>query len=261
MQTNTSRDNALRTSTPKSIIKLKDIITQFGQNRVHDGVSFSINEGEIFGLLGGSGSGKSTLLRQMILLQEPTSGHISVLGQNINALSPSQIEALQLQWGVLFQFGALFSSLSVLENVSVTLKEYTQLPLEVINDIAHAKIKMVGLPPHAAYLYPAELSGGMKKRVGLARALAMDPKLLFLDEPTSGLDPASARAFDHLIIELKYMLNLTVVMVTHDLESIEYALDRFIILHDKKILIEGTMEDVHQSQHPALDTFFKTNKH
>ncbi|MCW8929718.1 MAG: ATP-binding cassette domain-containing protein [Gammaproteobacteria bacterium] len=246
-------------ATTKSIVEFKDIVTQFGPNRVHDGVSFTINQGEIYGLLGGSGAGKSTLLRQMIMLQEPASGIITVLGQKINSLSPSQIEALQLQWGVLFQFGALFSSLSVLENVSVTLKEYTKLPIEVINDIAHAKIKMVGLPPHAAYLYPSELSGGMKKRVGLARALAMDPKLLFLDEPTSGLDPASARAFDRLIIELKYMLNLTVVMVTHDLDSIEYALDRFIILHDKKVLIEGTMDDVHNSQHQALDTFF--NKH
>ncbi len=243
-----------------TIIQFNDIVTQFGSNRVHDGVSFSIQQGEIFGLLGGSGSGKSTLLRQMIMLQSPTSGRINILGNTLGTLSPKQIETLQLQWGVLFQFGALFSSLSVLENICVALKEYTKLPMEVITDIAHAKIKMVGLPPHSAYLYPAELSGGMKKRVGLARALAMDPKLLFLDEPTSGLDPASARAFDRLIIELKYMLNLTIIMVTHDLESIEYALDRFIILHNKKILIEGTMEDVQAMSHPALDNFFKTNK-
>ncbi|MCU7836315.1 MAG: ATP-binding cassette domain-containing protein [gamma proteobacterium symbiont of Taylorina sp.] len=243
-----------------SLIEFNDVITQFGPNRVHDGVSFKINQGEIFGLLGGSGAGKSTLLRQMIMLQTPTSGHISVLGQTLGTLSPSEIEALQLQWGVLFQFGALFSSLNVLENVSVTLKEYTKLPTEIIEDIAHTKIKMVGLPPHAAWLYPSELSGGMKKRVGLARALAMDPKLLFLDEPTSGLDPASARAFDHLIIELKYMLNLTIVMVTHDLESIEYALDRFIILHNKKVLIEGTMDEVKQLHNPVLDNFFITNK-
>ncbi len=243
-----------------NIIKVNNVVTQFGPNRVHDDISFNIQQGEIFGLLGGSGSGKSTLLRQMIMLQSPTSGHIEILNQRLDNLSSQQTEQLQLQWGVLFQFGALFSSLSVLDNICVTLKEYTNLPDDVINDIAHAKIKMVGLPPHAAYLYPAELSGGMKKRVGLARALAMDPKLLFLDEPTSGLDPASARAFDRLIIELKYMLNLTIVMVTHDLESIEYALDRFIILYNKKILIEGTMEDVHQLQHPALDNFFKTNR-
>jgi len=243
-----------------TLIKFNEVVTQFGPNRVHDGVSFSINQGEIFGLLGGSGAGKSTLLRQMIMLQTPTSGQISVLGQILGTLSPSEIEALQLQWGVLFQFGALFSSLNVLENVSVTLKEYTTLPSSIIEDIAHTKIKMVGLPPHAAWLYPSELSGGMKKRVGLARALAMDPKLLFLDEPTSGLDPASARAFDHLIIELKYMLNLTIIMVTHDLESIEFALDRFIILHNKKVLIEGTMDEVKQLNNPILDNFFKTNK-
>jgi len=243
-----------------TIIQFEHIYTRFADNLVHNNVSFSINQGEIFGLLGGSGSGKSTLLRQMIMLQATTSGTITVLGKKLNSLTLNEVQSLQRQWGVLFQFGALFSSLSVVDNISVSLKEYTTLPLEVIYDIAHAKIKMVGLPPHAAYLYPSELSGGMKKRVGLARALAMDPKLLFLDEPTSGLDPASARAFDRLIIELKYMLNLTVVMVTHDLESIEYALDRFIILYDKNILIEGTMADVHALQHPALDNFFKKNK-
>lgn len=244
----------------KSIVEFQDIVTQFGPNRVHDGVNFSIQRGEIFGLLGGSGSGKSTLLREMIMLQNPSSGTITVLGNRLSELGPKQAQTLRLQWGVLFQFGALFSSLNVLQNVSVTLKEYTSLPLSIIEDIAHAKIKMVGLPEHAAYLYPSELSGGMKKRVGLARALAMEPKLLFLDEPTSGLDPASARAFDRLIIELKHMLNLTVVMVTHDLDTIEYALDRFIILHEKKVLIEGGMQDVKALQHPALDKFFKKHK-
>lgn len=244
----------------KEIITFDHIITQFGPNRVHDGVSFSIAQGEIFGLLGGSGSGKSTLLRQMILLQKPNSGTIKVLGKDLNQLSISEIAALRLKWGVLFQFGALFSSLSVLENVAVSLKEYTSLPSDIIVDIAHAKIKMVGLPEHAAFLYPAELSGGMKKRAGLARALAMEPKLLFLDEPTSGLDPASARAFDRLIIELKYMLNLTVVVVTHDLNTIEYALDRFIILHDKQVLIEGNMDDVHAMRHPAIKRYFAVQK-
>lgn len=239
---------------------MTNIVTEFGRNRIHDGVSFRIRRGEIFGLLGGSGAGKSTLLRQMIMLQHPTQGSISLLGQQLEHLDKQKQQEIRLQWGVLFQFGALFSSLNVLENVSVGLKEYTNLPPPLIEEIAHTKIKMVGLPPHSAYLYPSELSGGMKKRVGLARALAMEPKLLFLDEPTSGLDPNSARAFDHLIVELKHMLDLTIVMVTHDLDTIEYVLDRFIILHQKKVLIEGSMEDVQAMNHPALHEFFKRAK-
>ncbi len=245
----------------KTIVEIKNIITEFGTNRIHDDVSFSINTGEIFGLLGGSGSGKSTLLRQMILLQQPTKGNISLLGKQLDQLNKTEIHKIRLQWGVLFQFGALFSSLNVLENIAVGLNEYTQLPKSLIEEIVHTKIKMVGLPSHSAYLYPAELSGGMKKRVGLARALAMDPKLLFLDEPTSGLDPSSSRAFDRLIIELKHMLNLTIIMVTHDLDTIEYTLDRFIILHEKKILLEGNMDDVKQHQHPMLATFFNRTSH
>lgn len=241
----------------QTIIKITNIITEFGNNRIHDNVNFHIKQGEIFGLLGGSGAGKSTLLRQMIMLQSPTGGSISLLGKKLHLLNKQQQQELRLQWGVLFQFGALFSSLNVLENISIALKEYTQLPKLLIEEIAHSKIKMVGLPAHVAYLYPSELSGGMKKRVGLARALAMDPKLLFLDEPTSGLDPSGARAFDHLIVELKHMLNLTIVMVTHDLDTIEYVLDRFIILHQKKVLLEGDMSDVQNLNHPVLDDFFK----
>jgi len=239
------------------IVQMTNIITEFGANRIHDGVSFSINRGEIFGLLGGSGAGKSTLLRQMIMLQSPSKGSISLLGKQLQQLNKKEQHKIRLQWGVLFQFGALFSSLNVLENVSVGLKEYTQVPPALIEEIAHTKIKMVGLPAHAAYLYPSELSGGMKKRVGLARALAMEPKLLFLDEPTSGLDPSSARAFDQLISELKHMLNLTIVMVTHDLDTIEYVLDRFIILHQKKVLLEGNMADAERLNHPFLSEFFK----
>ncbi len=246
--------------TKESIIEMNNIITQFGNNRVHDGVSFTIKKGEIFGLLGGSGSGKSTLLRQMIMLQSPTKGSISLLGKQLHSLNKKQQQEIRLQWGVLFQFGALFSSLNVLENVSIALKEYTKIPQALIEEIAHTKIKMVGLPAHSAYLYPSELSGGMKKRVGLARALAMEPKLLFLDEPTSGLDPSSARSFDRLIVELKHMLDLTIIMVTHDLDTIEYVLDRFIILHQKKILLEGNMEDVKALDHPVLDDFFKRAK-
>lgn len=245
----------------KPIIEVKDVITDFGENRVHDGLNFTINEGEIFGLLGGSGAGKSTLLRQMIMLQKPTSGSIVLMGKPIGKLTMKQRDEVQRSTGVLFQFGALFSSLNVLENISITLREYTDLPDDIIKDIALAKLKMVGLPPHAAHLFPSELSGGMKKRVGLARALAMDPKILFLDEPTSGLDPKSARSFDQLISELKHMLNLTIIMVTHDLETIAYSLDRFIIINEKKILLEGSMDDVREiKDHPAIVNFFTSYK-
>lgn len=242
----------------KQIIKIEDVVTRFGRNVVHDRVSFSIKKGEIYGLLGGSGSGKSTLLREMIMLQKYNSGKVFILDKELKKISSKEKEALRKKWGVLFQFGALFSSLNVLENVGITLKEYTKLPKSLIEEIAHTKLKMVGLPPKAATLFPSELSGGMKKRVGLARALAMDPELLFLDEPTSGLDPASAEAFDRLIVELRNMLGLTVVMVTHDLDTIKNALDRFIIIHNKKILIEGNYEEAINYEHYAIRDFFKT---
>jgi phospholipid/cholesterol/gamma-HCH transport system ATP-binding protein len=240
----------------QKVIEVRNIVTAFGSTYVHDGLSFDIFQGEIFGLLGGSGAGKSTLLRQMIMLNLPKSGTIKILGHPLSRISMRQKESLQKQWGVLFQFGALFSSLNVLQNVGIMLKEYTNLPQDIIDEIAMSKIKMVGLPERAIYLNPSELSGGMKKRVGLARALVMEPKLLFLDEPTSGLDPASARKFDALILELKELLGLSVVMVTHDLDTIQNVLDRFVILHDKKIIMDGNMDDVARSNHPALDAFF-----
>jgi len=240
-----------------SIIEVKSVSTKFGINLIHDKISFTINKGDIFGILGGSGSGKSTIMREMIMLENIQSGNISVLGQDINNISLMQSYEFKQNWGVLFQFGALFSSLTVLENITVMLKEYTSLPNSLIEEIAYTKLKMVGLPTKAAPLYPAELSGGMKKRVGLARALAMDPKLLFLDEPTSGLDPASAESFDRLIVELRDMLNLTVVMVTHDLATIKNALNRFVIFYDKKVLFEGSYEDAIKSEHYAMQKFLK----
>ncbi|MEA1915481.1 MAG: ATP-binding cassette domain-containing protein [Campylobacterota bacterium] len=241
----------------QTVIDIQNVSTTFGKNIVHDNISFSIKKGEIFGLLGGSGSGKSTIMREMILLEAIQSGSIQILDHDIAHLSIAQIDKLKQNWGVLFQFGALFSSLSVLENISVPLKEYTNLPDDIIKNIAYAKINMVGLDASVAMLYPAQLSGGMKKRVGLARALAIDPKLLFLDEPTSGLDPASAQSFDELIVQLRDMLDITVIMVTHDLATIKNALDRFIIIHDKKILLEGSYEDAKALQHPFIQDFLK----
>lgn len=236
---------------------MEDIVTRFGKNLVHDHVSLTINEGEIYGLLGGSGSGKSTLLKEMVMLLRPQSGSIQVLGKHILNISSIDEEELKKEWGVLFQSGALFSSLNVADNIGITLREYTDLPGDLIDTIVSAKIKMVGLPEYTAKLYPAELSGGMVKRASLARALAMDPKILFLDEPTSGLDPIGAEEFDKLILGLRDILGFTVVMVTHDLDSIWSVVDRLSVLGDHKIIAEGTLDEVMKSSHPIITKFFK----
>ncbi len=243
----------------KTIIKIENIVTKFGKKTIHDKISLEIKEGEIYGILGGSGSGKTTLLREIIMLQKFKSGKIEVLGEDIKKASNDRIVELRKNWSVLFQFGALYSSLNVLENVSIPLVEYTNLPKELIEDIALSKLKMSGLKKEATYLFPSELSGGMKKRVALARALAMDPKILFLDEPTSGLDPVGAENFDRLIKELAALLKLTVVIVTHDLHTIEHVLDRFCILFDKKILFNGTLKEAKKEKHYAIREFLKLN--
>ncbi len=237
------------------IIEAKEIITQFGANVIHDGVSFKIHKEEIFGLLGGSGSGKTTLLREMILLQKVGGGEMNVLGRDVSSLNSSEQQALRQEWGVLFQFGALFTSLTILENVMIPMLEYTNLPKELIEESARMKLSMVGLPPKVVTMFPSELSGGMKKRAGLARALSLDPKLLFLDEPTSGLDPHSARAFDELILNLRETLGVSVVMVTHDKDTIKDVLDRFVILGNKKVLFDGTMNELKNTSDETLQKF------
>lgn len=237
------------------VVEAKEITTQFGTNVIHDRISFNIQEGEIFGLLGGSGSGKTTLMREMILLQRLSGGEMNVLGKNVSQLSAKEKQELRQQWGVLFQFGALFTSLTILENVMIAMQEYTTLPLDLAKESALMKLSMVGLPPKVATMFPSELSGGMKKRAGLARALALDPKLLFLDEPTSGLDPQSARAFDALILTLRETLGISVIMVTHDKDTIADVLDRFIILGNTKILFDGTMNLLKETQDETLQKF------
>jgi phospholipid/cholesterol/gamma-HCH transport system ATP-binding protein len=239
-----------------TVIKVSDVVTRFGKNLVHDGINLSVRQGEIYGLLGGSGSGKTTLLKQMIMLLQPQAGEITVLQKNLSSITSADAAMLRRQWGVLFQRGALYSSLTVAENVGIKLREYTDLPLKLIQDIVRMKINMVGLPETAAELYPAELSGGMIKRAALARALVMDPALLFLDEPTSGLDPVGAEAFDSLILELREILGLTVVMVTHDLDSILTIVDRFAVLGEKKVIAEGTFNEVKENPHPIVKKFF-----
>ena len=239
----------------KVIIEAKKIITAFGSNVIHDGVSFKIYPQEIFGLLGGSGSGKTTLLREMILLQKVSGGAMHVLGRNVSKLKNEEKQKLRQEWGVLFQFGALFTSLNILENVMIPMREYTDLPPHLIEESARMKLSLVGLPTKVASMYPSELSGGMKKRAGLARSLALDPKLLFLDEPTSGLDPQSARAFDKLILNLRETLGITVVMVTHDKDTIMNVLDRFVILGNKKVLFDGTMDMLKEAKDETLYKF------
>jgi phospholipid/cholesterol/gamma-HCH transport system ATP-binding protein len=191
------------------------------------------------------------------MLHKQNLGNIEVLSFNTTTISEKIKESLRLRWGVLFQFGALYSSLNVLENVMIPLVEYTKLPKKFIEDIAIMKLKMVGLDPSVRFKSPSDLSGGMKKRVGLARALALDPELLFLDEPTSGLDPASARAFDSLIVKLRELLDITVVMVTHDKDTIEKVLDRFIILADKKVRVEGSYEELMKSETAFMKKFLE----
>lgn len=240
-----------------SIIKVRDVVTRFGPKLVHNGINIDIRKGEVYGILGGSGSGKSTLMREIIMLQEFHSGNIEVMGKSIKNISYNDMSEIKKKWAVLFQFGALYSSLNVIENVSSPLVEYTNLLPEIIEQIALSKLKMAGLKSEATYLFPSELSGGMKKRVALARALAMEPEIIFLDEPTSGLDPVSAENFDRLIRELATLLNLTVVMVTHDLHTIEHVLDRFCIIHEKKILFEGNRKEAKEFNHYVVRDFLK----
>ena len=241
----------------KPVIQVEGIVTRFGERTIHNGVNLHINKNEIYGILGESGSGKSVLMKEMIMLLEPNEGKVSVLGKELNGISFKDAQSLRTDWGVLFQFGALFSSLTIAENIEVQLKEYTNISQMMREKLVSSKLALVGLEPHVAALYPSELSGGMVKRAALARALAIEPKLLFLDEPTSGLDPIGARNFDALIVELRDLLGITVVMITHDLDSIFSIVDRMAVLADKHVVAEGSIESVLQSEHPFVEEFFK----
>lgn len=238
-----------------SVIKAKDIITRFGKKLIHNKVSFEVNENEIFGILGGSGSGKSVLLRQMLLLEHFNDGEYEILGKRLKNISPKDALFLQQSWGVVFQFGALFSFFNAYENIAFPLKEYTQLSSNSIKELVFMKLKMVGLDERVADLYPSQLSGGMVKRVAIARALALDSSLLFLDEPTSGLDPHSSREFDELVLSLKEGLSLTVVLVTHDKESMQKVLDRFLILQDKQVAFIGNQQELQQHDENLYERF------
>ncbi|MEP4379167.1 MAG: ABC transporter ATP-binding protein [Alphaproteobacteria bacterium] len=238
-----------------AVIRIRGLRTQFGANVIHDGLDLDVARGEVMGIVGGSGTGKSVLLRTIIGLNAPADGQIEMFGQEVTDSSDEERRAVQRRVGVLFQDGALFSSLTVAQNIAVPLAEHTPLSPELRSEIADVKINLVGLPLDAANKYPSELSGGMRKRAGLARALALDPEILFLDEPTAGLDPIGAARFDELIGELRDALGLTVVMITHDLDSLNAICDRIAVLLDKRIRV-GTMQNLMADDHPWLRDYF-----
>lgn len=239
-----------------SPMEARGILTQFGANIVHQNLDFRVENREIVGLVGGSGAGKSVLLNTLLGLKEPEGGTIRYFGRDRRELSPEERSELNNQMGVLFQGGALFSSLTVRENIMVPLREHTDLPVPLMRELADMKIHMVGLPSQAATLYPSDLSGGMKKRAGLARSLALDPKLLFLDEPTAGLDPVGANAFDELILGLREAMGLTILMITHDLDSLYNICDRVAVLVDKHIAIADSLPKVQAYDHPWVQEYF-----
>lgn len=238
------------------IISIRGLRTQFGTHVVHDNLDLDVQKGEIIGIVGGSGTGKSVLLRAIIGLVQPTDGNITIFGKSLNDLALAERRTLERRWGVLFQDGALFSSLTVLQNVQVPLREHLKLKPPLIDEVARLKISMVGLQPEAESKMPSELSGGMRKRAGLARALALDPEVLFLDEPTAGLDPIGASAFDNLIRKLQAALGLTVFLVTHDLDTLYTVCDRVAVLAEKRVLAVGTLEEVAAVDHPWIKDYF-----
>lgn len=236
-----------------SIIKIRDLVTKFDSTVIHDHLDLDVRKGEILGIVGGSGSGKTVLLNTIIGLNRQVHGDIHVFGKNTG--DPASLSHIQKRWGVLYQHGALFSSLTVAENIEVPMKEIAHLPPQLADELVALKLQMVGLKPETGAKFPSELSGGMIKRVSLARSLAIDAELLFLDEPTAGLDPLAAESFDTLIRTLQQHLNLTVVMVTHDLDTILSICDRVAVLIDKKITI-GTLEEIRNNSHPWIQAYF-----
>lgn len=238
------------------VIRIRGLETRFGAQVVHHNLDLDVMRGEVLGVVGGSGTGKSVLLRTIVGLIKPRSGKIEVFGQEMAQLDQMGRRAVESRWGVLFQDGALFSSLTVAQNIEVPLAEYTDLSADTMDRLAAVKISLVGLPADAGDKYPSELSGGMRKRAGLARALAMDPEIVFLDEPTAGLDPIGAAEFDKLIRRLQKSLGLTVFVVTHDLDSLWAICDRIAVLAEKRVLVVGTMDTMLRHDHPWVHEYF-----
>ena len=237
-------------------IEVRGLRSQFGDHVVHDNLDLTVERGEVLGVVGGSGTGKSVLLNSIIGLRQPDAGTVKVLGQDIQRTSRRRWSEIESCWGVLFQQGALFSNLTVRENVAAPMYEHTKLPRRVVHELADLKIALVGLRPGAGDLKPAELSGGMRKRAAIARALMLDPQLLFLDEPTAGLDPIGAGAFDELIRDLSDSLDLTVFMITHDLDTLYSITDRVAVLADKHVVEVAPVAELERSQHPWIQEYF-----
>ena len=237
-------------------INVNDLVVRLGNFTIHDGLSLQVRKGEITAVVGASGTGKSVLLKTIIGLIKPAKGTIELFGRSSTTLSAREARELRRRWGVLFQDGALFGSLTVSENIQIPIKEHFKLSRKIREELSALKLSMVGLDTDVGNKYPSELSGGMRKRVGLARALALDPELLFLDEPTAGLDPIGAAAFDQLLLELQKNLNLTVFIVTHDLDTIHTVSNKIAVLGEKKLLINGSLDEVSDFDHPWVQDYF-----
>ena len=242
------------------VLEVEGIVTRFGRNTIHDGVSFAVARGQVLAIIGGSGTGKSVLLREIIGLLRPTAGTVRLLGTDVWAASPEALAHLRTRFGMMFQDGALFSSLSVADNVATPLKEHARLPPRLLDPLVRLRIAMAGLPPDAGAKMPSELSGGMRKRAAIARALALEPEVLFLDEPTSGLDPITARAFDGLLRVLCDDLGLTVIVVTHDLDTLLGIVDRVIVLARGKVLADAPVREVMAIDDAWVQAYFSVRR-
>ncbi len=251
------QDRHMNAQAGEVVLSAHDITVAFGEKVILDELNLDIYRGEILGFVGPSGSGKSVLLRTILGLTRKKAGTIEMFGINVDEATEEQRLGIDMRLGVLFQHGALFSSLTVLENVQVPMREYLDLPKKLMNELAQLKIELAGLPADASSKFPSELSGGMIKRAALARALALDPDIVFLDEPTSGLDPIGAAEFDELVAKLRDTMGLTVYMVTHDLDSLFSVCDRIAVLGDKKVLVEGTVEEMLKSEEPWVKSYFR----
>lgn len=244
---------ATRSQTP--VVEVRGLVNRFGPQVVHDQLDMTVEAGEVFGIVGGSGSGKSVLLRSILGLQRPKSGEVRLMGRNITQMAPAELKEVKATYGVTFQQGALFSALTVLQNVQLPMLEHLRLSARALEELAMLKVRLVGLPDEAGRKYPSQLSGGMIKRAALARSLALDPRLLMLDEPTAGLDPISAAAFDELLMDLRQQLGLTVIMITHDLDTIFRTCNRVGVIIDRK-MTSDTLEGITRNPHPWIQSYF-----